>query len=399
MFYQTEAKPQGWRAVAVFDDRPEQLLYMNRSSTDLLFRPFPFGRKSLRNRIVMGPMTRQRSPQGVPGDDVAAYYQRRAAAGVGLIISEGTYIDHPAAAAQTGVPHFFGEAALAGWKQVLAGVHAAGAAMIPQLWHTGAIRRLGWPPNSSVPGIGPCARVKNGVEVVRAATIDDLGEIARSYARAARNAERFGFDGLALHGGHGYLLDQFLWARDNARDDAYGGSLRNRTRFPAEVVAAIRTVVSADFPVVFRFSQWKMDDYEARIAETPKELGVIVGALAEAGVDVFDVSTRRFWEPAFAGSDLSLAAWTRRLSGKPVIAVGSVGLDQPHQSKVFRLPDNVDAKVVDLSRVTQRMAAGDFDLVAVARAILVDPLWVEKIRAGDYGRIIPYTFGASQRYL
>ncbi|MBM3570915.1 MAG: 12-oxophytodienoate reductase, partial [Alphaproteobacteria bacterium] len=276
-------------------------------ATDLLFRPLDFGRARLRNRIVMAPMTRQRAPDGAPGPVNAAYYRRRAAGGAAMIMSEGTYIDHPAAAAQAQVPHFFGAAALKGWSAVLQAVHDEGAAMVPQLWHVGAIRRAAMGPDTSIIGVGPAAIVEGGAAVVAALNERDIAEIVASYARGARWARELGFDGVAVHGAHGYLLDQFLWGVTNDRADRYGGTLDNRCRFAVEVVSAMRAAVGPDFPIVFRFSQWKMNDYDARIASDPDELAVILGLLARAGVDCFDVSTRRFWLPAFEGSARSLA--------------------------------------------------------------------------------------------
>src|ERR1700739_2080855 len=133
---------------------PDSALTVERS-TEALFRPFQLKGLSLANRIVMAPMTRSHSPGGVPGEDVAAYYRRRALGGVGLIITEGTYTDHPAASGYQDVPTLFGEAALTGWRRVVEAVHDAGTAIIPQLWHVGAVRRLGMAPDPSVPGIGP----------------------------------------------------------------------------------------------------------------------------------------------------------------------------------------------------------------------------------------------------
>lgn len=359
-------------------------------SNDPLFLPFAFGARTLRNRVVMAPMTRQRSPGGVPGADVAAYYRKRAEGGVGLVISEGTYIDHPSASCYANVPDFFGVTALAGWREVLGAVHGAGAAMIPQLWHVGAYRKRGMGPDPSVPGIGPMAMVEHGTEAVRGARAVDMQEIAASYARGAATARDLGFDGVAMHAAHGYLIDQFFWSKTNRRDDAYGGALAARCRFAAEIVAAMRSAVGPDFPIVFRFSQWKQDDYDARIAETPAELAIILEILVEAGVDVFDVSTRRFWTPAFHGSADSLAAWTKRLSGRPVIAVGCVGLDQPHQSKVYRTKDNVAANVTDVNHVVAAMERGDFDLVSTGRALLADADWPNKVHANDFAAIRPF---------
>lgn len=368
---------------------------MNSLPTDILFRPVGFGRAQARNRLAMGPMTRKRSPAGIPTAEVAAYYRRRADGGIGLIFSEGTFIDHPSAQAHSGksyadIPKFFGREALRGWQAVVESVHAAGALFVPQLWHVGEVRRLGMPEAPAVPGFGPRDIREQGRLVVRAMDEADCEAIADSYARGARSALELGCDGVAVHGAHGYLLDQFLWPQTNDRGDRYGGAMQNRCRLACQVVERMRSAVGADFPIVFRFSQWKMSDYDARIAATPAELEILLRRLAAAGVDWFDVSARRFWEPAFDGDPRSLAAWTRELSGKPVIAVGSIGLDQPHHSKLFRDKVDIDAGVADLGALVEAMARGDCDMAAVARAILADPEWADKVRCGRMAEIRPF---------
>ncbi|WP_106475682.1 NADH:flavin oxidoreductase [Phytohalomonas tamaricis] len=355
-----------------------------------LFTPITLGSLTLANRLVMAPMTRQHSPGGVPNEEVARYYRRRAEGGIGLIITEGTYIDHPAANGYENAPDFFGEQALAGWKRVVDEVHAAGAKIIPQLWHVGNERRPGMPHDLSVPGYGPMTIEEEGQVVVKGMSIDDIYDVIASYARAARDAERLGFDGLEIHAAHGYLLDTFLWSQTNQRDDEYGGSLENRLRLPVEVVRAMRAEVSDDFPIVLRFSQWKMSDYEAKIAETPDELGTILSALAEAGVDIFHASTRRFWEPAFEGSPDNLATWARELTGKPAITVGSIGLDKAFGPDQFTGKADPNAGRADIDTLIERMDAGAFDLVAVGRALLSDPDWPAKIRAGRFEDTIDF---------
>ena len=355
-----------------------------------LFAPFPFGRSVLRNRIVMAPMTRNRSPGGVPDESVAAYYARRAAGGAGLIVTEGTCIDHPAANGYADVPAFHG-AGLAGWERVARAVHAEGALIMPQLWHVGAVRRRGMDPDPEVPGYGPMDLFEDGERVVHAMTHEDIAAVIASYARGARSALDLGFDGVEIHGAHGYLLDQFFWSETNARTDEYGGTISNRGRFAREVVAAMRAAVPPDFPIVLRFSQWKMTDYKARIAETAEELGELLRPLAAAGVDVFHASTRRFWEPAFDGSSESLAACARRVTKKPVIAVGSVGLVQQHETRRLRTRDNVGSEVADLTRLTECLERNDFDLVAVGRGMLADAQWANKVRAGGVSTLIALT--------
>jgi len=365
------------------------------ASADILFEPQPFGPATLRNRIAMAPMTRKRSPGGVPSEEVAAYYRRRGEGGAGLIFSEGAFIDHPSAQAHEGnaydnIPHFFGRDALRGWERVLAEVRGAGALFVPQLWHVGEVRRLGMADDPAVPGFGPREIVENGKAVVKAMSERDCEEIADSYARCARAVREMGCGGVALHGAHGYLMDQFFWSETNRRSDRYGGGMENRSRLACLVVERIRDGVGPGFPIVFRFSQWKMTDYDARIAESPAELGVLLDRLVAAGVDWFDVSTRRFWEPAFEGDPRSLAAWTRHLSGKPAIAVGSIGLDRPHQSKVFRDKVDIAAQFADVEPVAEALARRDFDLAAVGRAILADPEWPEKVRTGRTAEIRPF---------
>jgi 2,4-dienoyl-CoA reductase-like NADH-dependent reductase (Old Yellow Enzyme family) len=359
-------------------------------SVQPLFEPFAFGRRRLRNRIAMAPMTRQHSPGGVPGADVAAYYRRRAEGGVGLIITEGTTINHPGANGYARVPAFYGERALAGWQAVAEAVHAAGGAIIPQLWHVGRVRRPGMEPDPAVPGYGPMAIEEDGGLVVKAMTRADIEDVAAAFARAAHDAERIGFDGVELHGAHGYLLDAFLWAGSNQREDEYGGSLENRLRFPLEVARAVRAAVRADFPVVYRFSQWKERDYTARIAATPEELGRILGPLAGAGVDIFHASTRRFWDVAFEGSPDTLAAWARRLSGKPTIAVGSVGMDKPFTPREVVPSGDPSVLAGHLAALEAGRRRGDFDLIAVGRALLAEPEWPNKVRTGRLGEILPF---------
>ncbi|MBZ5487914.1 NADH:flavin oxidoreductase [Halomonas aquamarina] len=348
-----------------------------------LFETFAMGPVTLPNRIVMAPMTRNQSPGGVPGEEVAAYYKSRAEGGVGLIITEGTYIDHPGANGYPNVPAFCGDEALAGWQRVVEGVHAAGGKIVPQLWHVGRERRPGTEPQASVPGFGPMSIVEDGLEVVEAMTEEDIQDVVASFARAARDAQRIGFDGIELHGAHGYLIDQFLWEESNQRTDAYGGSLENRLRFPRMIVRAVREAVGPEFPIIFRFSQWKLSDYTAIIAETPDDLGQILKPLAEDGVDIFHASTRRVWEPGFEGSDKTLATWTRELTGKPVIAVGSVGLDRTFRTGHFtRTEDPTSKSRVNVEELAMWRSRGDFDLIAIGRALLSDPQWANKVNEG-----------------
>jgi 2,4-dienoyl-CoA reductase-like NADH-dependent reductase (Old Yellow Enzyme family) len=291
----------------------------------MLFSPFRCRGLEARNRVVMAPMTRECSPGGVPDAAVAAYYRRRAAGGTGLILTEGS---PPVAAGCFGarVPRFYGADALAGWAQVVEAVHAEGAAIVAQLWHVGAFEpsTIGMADSLALPPerLSPSGLAAPGRPLGRAMTAQDIDATIAAFGAATAAARRLGFEGIEIHGAHGYLPDQFLWAGTNRREDRWGGDLVARTRFAVELVRECRRQAGEALVISFRLSQWKQLDYAARIAATPAELGEIVAPLAAAGVDLFHCSTRRYWEPAFEGSGLGLAAWVRRLSGRPTIAVG-----------------------------------------------------------------------------
>jgi len=353
-----------------------------------LFTPFRVRNITLPNRIVMAPMTRGQSPAGIPGPEVAAYYGRRAQQGVGLIITEGTGIDHPAALGMPTVPFFHGVEALAGWSAVAAAVHGAGGRIMPQLWHVGMARQPGSFPNPEAPPVGPSGLTGAGVPVVEPLAEREIADLVDAYARGAADAMRLGFDGIELHGAHGYLIDQFFWDATNRRTDRYGGDVAGRTRFAVEVVHACRRATSSEFPILLRFSQWKIPQYEARLVRTPAELDRFLRPLIDAGVDVFHCSTRRFWESEFEGSDLNLAGWTKKLSGKPVITVGSIGLDSDF---ISAFAEKKPAANVGLDRLMSMVDKGEVDLVAVGRALLVDPAWAAKVRDGRLSELIPFT--------
>jgi len=337
----------------------------------------------------MAPMTRTFCPGGVPHDGVVEYYRRRAAAGVGLIITEGTTVGHRAANGYANVPRFYGEDALAGWKRVVDAVHAEGGRIVPQLWHVGAVRRLGTEPDASVPGFGPSEKVKDGQVQVHGMTHDDIREVIAAFAEAARDAQAIGMDGVEIHGAHGYLIDQFFWAASNRRDDEYGGDLAGRSRFAIELIQAVRAAVGPGFPIIFRFSQWKQQDYSARLVDTPEALAAFLKPLSDAGVDIFHCSTRRFWEAEFEGSELNLAGWTRALTGKPTITVGSVGLDGEFLQ--FMVATDKVAQPASLEGLLRRLGDEEFDLVAVGRALLVDAEWAQKVRDGREADVLPFS--------
>ena len=350
---------------------------------DVLFRPFRLGSLELKNRIVMAPMTRTFAPDGIPGEANAAYYRRRAEGGVGLIISEGTVIDRPTSRNEPAIPFFHGNSPLTGWSGVIDAVHAADGKMGPQIWHTGSVLGMsGWEPEHPVES--PSGLVAPATPRGETMSEEAIADTVTAFARAAADAKQLGFDTIEIHGAHGYLIDQFFWSGTNERTDRYGGgNIRERSRLAGEVVAAVRSAVGPDFPIILRVSQWKQQDYSARLATTPGEMEDWLQPLVDAGVDILHCSQRRFWEPEFPEIDgdngLNFAGWAKKLTGAATISVGSVGL-----SGDFMAAFGGEASTsVGLGKLIDRMERDEFDLIAVGRALISDPQWAAKIRSGN----------------
>ncbi|HRP95283.1 MAG TPA: alkene reductase [Rhodocyclaceae bacterium] len=221
-----------------------------------LFDPINAGELELPNRIAMAPLTRNRAPDAVPTALTATYYAQRASAG--LLISEATAISAQAQG-YADVPGLYAPEQIAGWRRVTDAVHAAGGRIVAQLWHVGRISHTSLQPGGAAP-VAPSAitaRAKTYVidadghgafvptSTPRALDIEELPGIVADYRRAARAAIEAGFDGVEIHAANGYLIDQFLRAGSNHRDDTYGGSIANRARLLVEVMDAVATEIGA----------------------------------------------------------------------------------------------------------------------------------------------------------
>ncbi|MCB0216245.1 MAG: 12-oxophytodienoate reductase [Caldilineae bacterium] len=351
-----------------------------------LFQPVQLGDLRLRNRVVMAPMTRRFAAEdGIATPETVRYYARRAEAEVGLILSEGTHVDARHAPDTLTVPRFETPDQIAAWRRVVDAVHAAGGAFAPQLWHTGrrALDPIG--PSAHQPPPGRDGRPR---PAVRAMDAEDFAQVTEAFRHAAAQARAIRCDALEIHGAHGYLLDSFLSPQTNRRDDAYGGSAQNRMRFPLEIVAAVREAVGPDFPIIFRFSQWRMDDYGEAKWRSPGELGAFLGALSRAGADILHVSTRSVLDPGFpdAHPTRGLAAWSKALSGLPVIAVGKVSvtlaMDESYGEAASLVTDPWPAIAL--------VERGEVDLLAVGRALIANPDWVPLVRSGRWQDLKPY---------
>ncbi|MDO1582359.1 alkene reductase [Rhizobium oryzicola] len=221
-----------------------------------LFDAVTFGDLELKNRIVMAPLTRNRSPKAVPNDLNVTYYDQRATAG--LIVSEGTAITQQGQG-YADVPGLYAPGAVEGWKKVTDAVHKKGGKIVTQLWHVGRISHVSLQPNGGAP-VAPSAIVAKSKTYIlnedgsggfaatsepRALELSEIPGIVEDFAKAARAAAEAGFDGVEIHGANGYLLDQFLKDGANKRTDAYGGSIENRVRLTLEVVDAVAGAIGA----------------------------------------------------------------------------------------------------------------------------------------------------------
>ncbi|PIA67845.1 N-ethylmaleimide reductase [Pseudomonas sp. NFACC19-2] len=225
-----------------------------------LFTPIDMGRITLKNRIVLPPLTRQRSaqPGDIATDLMATYYRQRA--GAGFMVSEGTQIE-PRGQGYAWTPGIYSQAQIDGWRKVTEAVHAEGGVIFAQLWHVGRVSHNALQPDGQAP-VAPSAiqaqKVKAFIQtgpgvgelvqpsLPRALELAEIRDLVGQYAQAARNAIDAGFDGVEIHAANGYLVNQFISAHSNQRDDAYGGSLENRLRFLREIVDAVAAAVGAD---------------------------------------------------------------------------------------------------------------------------------------------------------
>lgn len=247
---------------------------------DTLFSPTKLGAIEIANRFVMAPLTRNRAPDLHPTDMTVEYYRQRA--GAGLIITEGTQIS-PMGQGYAWTPGIYNDAQVAGWKKVTEAVHGAGGNIVAQIWHVGRI---------SVPQlldgrdpVGPSAisaeaKTFDGEGFVatttpHALTVEEIAATVEDYRNAARNAKAAGFDGVEIHAANGYLIDQFLRDTSNKREDAYGGSIENRTRFLREVVDAVTEILGAE-RVGIRLSPWSNANNVGIDSNTAELFGAVV---------------------------------------------------------------------------------------------------------------------------
>ena len=307
-----------------------------------------------------------------------------------MIITEGTTINRGGASNDENVPNFHEEKALRGWAEVVNHTHKTPAKIGPQLWHVGMMRSPGTGPVPDAISDGPSGRTHTGKQVQAEPTDSEVADMVMAYANAAGEAARLGFDCVEIHGAHGYLIDEFFWGVMNTRTGSYGGDLVDRAKFAGEVIAECRKQVGDNTPIILRWSQWKQQDFAARLAETPQQLETFLKVFVDAGVDVLHASQRRWWEAEFPEVDgdkgLNLAGWCKKVTGLPSITVGSVGLS----SDFIGSFQGEASKTQPIALAVERLDKGEFDMIAVGRALLQDPLWAQKVKEGRQDELADY---------
>ena len=346
-------------------------------SREILFESTQLGPYTLKNRIVLPPLTRSRSsqPGNIPNDLMADYYRQRA--GAGFMVTEGTQIE-PRGQGYAWTPGIHSPEQVEGWRKVTAAVHAEGGIIFAQLWHVGRVSHNSLQPGGAAP-VAPSAIVADNVKVFvetgpgqgaltepsvpRALTTAEVKELVQLYAQAARNALDAGFDGVELHCANGYLVNQFISAHTNRRTDEYGGPLQNRLRFLREVVQAVADVVGKERLGV-RFSPLFASTEEDR---------VYLGLVEEDPHETYIEAIKVLEQVGIAYVSLAEADWD----------------NAPELPETFRnaVRSNFSGKVIYAGKYTVERAvrvvkAGWGDLIAFGRPFIANPDLPERIAQG-----------------
>lgn len=343
------------------------------------------GGLKLDNRFAVAPMTRvSATADGAPTDAMAGYYAEFARGGFGLVITEGTYTDTTHSQGYLNQPGLATDAHAAGWRPVTDAVHAAGVPIVAQLMHAGALSQGN---SHGVETIAPSAVAPRGTMLEeyggagtwptpREMSAADIDAAIAGFVDAAVRARAAGFDGVEIHAANGYLLEQFLTTYTNHRTDEYGGTVAHRIRLAAQISAAVRTAVGADFLVGVRLSQTKVNDFEYRWPGGAQDAEVIFTALAATGIDYLHIASegRDFIDGARLDDGRTITALARQVTGLPVIANG--GMHDTTQA----------AGVLD---------GGHADVLSIGRGALANPDLPQRVSSGaplerfDHGMLSP----------
>lgn len=346
-------------------------------SREILFESTQLGPYTLKNRIVLPPLTRSRSsqPGNIPNDLVADYYRQRA--GAGFMVTEGTQIE-PRGQGYAWTPGMHSSEQVEGWRKITAAVHAEGSIIFAQLWHVGRVSHHSLQPGGAAP-VAPSAIAADNVKVFvetgpgqgaltepsvpRALTTAEVKELVQLYAQAARNALDAGFDGVELHCANGYLVNQFISAHTNRRTDEYGGPLQNRLRFLHEVVQAVADVVGKE-RIGVRF---------APLFASTEEDRVYLGLVEDDPHETYIKAIKVLEQVGIAYVSLAEADWD----------------NAPELPETFRndVRSNFSGKVLYAGKYTVErgvrvVKAGWGDLIAFGRPFIANPDLPERIAQG-----------------
>ncbi|MET9249317.1 NADH:flavin oxidoreductase [Nonomuraea sp. NPDC003709] len=335
-------------------------------------RPDRIGELHLTNRLAVSPMTRvSAAADGTPTAEMADYYAAFARGGFSLVLTEGTYTDTRYSQSYANQPGIVTDGHETAWRDVVSHVHDAGAPMILQLMHAGALSqgnryRDDTAAPSAVPPRGQKMPEYGGYgpwPTPRAMSQDDIDQVVHGFVTSAVRARRAGFDGVEVHGANGYLVDQFLTDYTNQRGDRYGGTVANRVRLAAEIVSAIRAEVGPRFCVGIRLSQGKVNDFTHRWAGGSREAEIIFAALAEAGASYLHIASEgRDWvETATLDGQVTITGLARKVTGLPVLANGGMH---------------------DLARAAMVLQDGHADVLTLGRGALANPDFPRRLAQG-----------------
>ncbi|MCM2263765.1 MAG: hypothetical protein NDI73_01080 [Desulfuromonadales bacterium] len=333
--------------------------------TDLLFSPFAIKHLTLRNRLGVAPMTRMSSvADSIPRQDVLDFLVRRAENGAAIVYTEAIVTDYESAQGYPGQARLTTQRQIDAWARVTDGIRKAGAVSVMQMFHCG---RMAWPEiNPAGRAIAPSAVTPQQLNPLTGQPYPvpdvisrfDIEHVIHGFGETARGAVAAGFDGIEIHGAHGYLISQFLSAYSNRREDDYGGSAERRCRFALEVIRAVRSVVPADRLLLFRISNWGVADMEVSLFADAAEWQEVIGRLVHEPLDALSVSTYDYRTPAF-GTTLTMAALTRQMTALPLLICGQIS-----------------------DRASAEEALTDADIALSSKSILLNPEWVADVRAG-----------------
>lgn len=333
-------------------------------SARALFEPARAGALKLANRIAMAPLTRNRAGPGlVPGPYAVEYYSQRASAG--LIVAEATQVSAQAQG-YADTPGCYTDEQVRGWRKVTDAVHARGGTMVVQLWHTGRVSHVSFQKDGAAP-VGPSAIRANtktfvanegfvDVSMPRALALEEIPGIVEDFRHASACAIKAGFDGVELHGAHGYLLDAFLRDGTNRRTDAYGGAIANRARLLLEVAAACATEIGAD------------------------RLGIRLSPVSTAG-DSHDSDPQALFNHVVEALNPLGLAYLHVVEGETGGARDSIPFDYDALSERFDGAWMVNNSY-DRQMALDAVASGRADLVSFGRPFIANPDLVERLN-GD----------------